>query len=247
MMKRALGFGGVDDFFDDVFEITSLSKLLKPFLFFGFTEGIKQGQKQGDIEIEDVFTESVKHALTQKSFEKASVVVGTTKKQLQKEFAEAFENGEGIDQLARRINKLYGAKMGYRAKLIARTELTGVINDGTLQTLIAEGYRRKEWSTVLDTRERESHHNANGQTVGSFETFKVGNSYGQAPGDSNMAIEETANCRCTVLGAGLPQDRKRKLNMIFLRVHGALEKKLVLQLRREFERQRRRILSHFPS
>lgn len=233
------------DIFNTDFEIESLSKVLKPFLFYGFRKGIEQGQQT--VSESDVFTESVKKALTEKSMQHASLVIGTTKDQLQKQFTEAFENGEGIQDVARRINALYGKTMGPRSKLIARTELTGVINDGTLRTLVKEGYTQKEWSTAMDGRERETHAAANGQVVGIYETFTIGSSRGQAPGDPDMDVSEIANCRCTLVGAGVPEDRKRKLNESFLRIHGSLEKKLVVQLHHEFDRQRRRVLSHFPT
>ncbi len=68
-----------------------------------------------------------------------------------------------------------------------------------------------------------------------------------APGSETLSAGEKINCRCTVVGVGVPEDRKAQLDKRFLRAHGALEGKFVVQLRRAFQEQRTRVLSHFPS
>src|SRR5262249_10631843 len=155
----------------------------------------------------------------------------------------SVDNGESVKQLAKRIDQLYGESSGYRSLRIARTELTGVINDGTVKTLDKEGFRQKEWSTVVDGRERETHAEADGQVVGIDDYFKVGGASAFAPGDPNLPPEELINCRCALVGGGVPEDRKRKLGEEFLRTHGALENRFVLSLRRAFSEQRDRVLS----
>jgi hypothetical protein len=204
-------------------------------------------QGDGEFSEDDLFTQAVRIALEQKSFDHAAIAIGTTKEALQVELAAAIEQGEGIQQLSKRIDKLFGQHEKVRNKLIARTELTDVINDGSTETLRREGYQNKEWSTVIDGRERASHAAADGQVVGIHQPFMVGGSSGMFPGDSTLPMSERANCRCAVVGAGLTFDRKHQLGRVFLRAHGALERDFVIHLRRAFRGQRDRVLSHFPS
>jgi uncharacterized protein with gpF-like domain len=204
-------------------------------------------QGHGNLTDEDIFTQAIRAALDAKAYDHAVIAIGTTKAALQAEFASAIEQGEGISQLAKRIDALFGREEKVRSKLIARTELTDVINYGSTETLRREGYQNKEWSTVIDGRERASHAAADGQVVGIQQTFMVGGSTAFFPGDSNLPIGERANCRCAVVGAGLPEDRKRRLGQVFLRSHGALEKDFVVSLRRAFLEQRDRVLSQLPS
>ena len=69
----------------------------------------------------------------------------------------AITEGQGINELAKAIDDQFDVDSRVRSKLIARTELTDSINDGTLRMLIREGYTQKEWSTVADGRERPTH------------------------------------------------------------------------------------------
>lgn len=196
---------------------------------------------------DDIFTVAVRQALREKAFTHAAKAIGTTKDLIQTEFFAALHNGESIQQLAQRIDTLFGKTTGYRSKLIARTELTGVINDGTVRTLTTEGFQEKKWSTVIDGRERPAHAEANGQTVSIHQPFIIGGSPGMYPGDPNLPISQTAQCRCTVVGAGVPVDRVKALGEEFLRLHGTLENRFVVYLRRAFSAQRDRILSTLPS
>lgn len=230
-------------------EEESLAKLLFPFLVAGFKKGIDQGLAQGgpNLTNEDIFTDSLKLALKMKSFSHAAQAIGTTTDQLQALIEKAATEGQSVDQLAKSIKDQFSFDTKVRPLRIARTELTDTINDGTTQALRKEGYREKQWSTVVDGRERETHAAADGQTVGMDEMFSIGGSSCRFPGDEALPPSERINCRCAIVAAGLPEDRIRKLGEMFLRTHGKLEHTLVIHLRREFLRQRNRVLAHFPS
>ena len=189
----------------------------------------------------------MKASLKSLSLKHATQAIGTTKDRLQSLINDALHEGQSVSQLAKAIRDDYVAIAPSRSQTIARTELTRVITNAKVRTLAEEGYTEKEWSTVVDGRQRETHQQANGQVVGINDYFHVGGSAAFAPGDEGLPPEESINCRCDVVGAGTPEDRKLHLGKLFLRVHGQLEKTLVVHLRREFERQRKRVLSHFPS
>jgi hypothetical protein len=59
----------------------------------------------------------------------------------------------------------------------------------------------KTWVTVGDNKVRQTHRDANGQTVNIREPFTVGNSMLQYPSDTSMGAElkEVINCRCSAV------------------------------------------------
>jgi SPP1 gp7 family putative phage head morphogenesis protein len=239
----------VDEVFDEEDAKRSLAAILFPFLLLGFQKGIDLALKQGPgtTRPEDIFTLGVRHTLQELSLKHAAQAVQTTKDQLASILKTAIDEGQSIPEVAKVINDQCSLDSRVRSVRIARTELTRVITDAKVRTLHAEGYTEKQWSTVIDGRERESHHAANGQVVAIDGMFRVGAYMAFAPGDETLPASESVNCRCDVVGAGVPEERRLELGRLFLRTHGALERRCVLSLRREFERQRRRVLSHFPS
>lgn len=250
-MRRALDSlpASADVIFDEEYEVEAFDKAMLPFRITGFRKGVEQGllQGAGTVAVDDVFTAFVFAQLKKKNLEHAALAVGTTKERLQELLKTAIEEGQSIDQLASAVRESFDNTSKVRSLRIARTELTDTINDGTEQTLRKEGYQTKEWSTVIDGRERETHHHANGQVVAMDGFFKVGGESCRYPGDDTLSAGERVNCRCVCLGSGLPEDRRRRLGVAFLRVHGALERQFVVHLRRAFLAQRERVLSHFPS
>lgn len=193
--------------------------------------------------MEDVFTVALKQTLRRKAFEHAALAVGTTQDQLREVLSKAITEGQGIPEIARGIRDAFDFNSKVRSIRIARTETTGVINDGTSQALWSEGYREKTWSTVIDGRERPDHAAADGQTVAIDVPFSIGGAAGMYPGDAMLPIGQIANCRCTLVGAGIPDERRRQIGERFLRTHNSLEHKFVLSLRKGFLAQRDRILS----
>ena len=66
------------------------------------------------------------------------------------------------------------------------------------------------------------------------------------PGDSFLSAKNRVNCRCSIVGAGLTEDRKQVIDQRFIRTQSALENRFVVQLRIAFREQRDRILSRLP-
>ena len=216
----------------------------------GFIKGV--GLQAITKKPDEIFTPAVQLAIKARSLEHASLAVNTTQEQLQRDLDISETEGFSIGQVSKEIDTLYGESMGYRSTRIARTELTNVINDGALRTLHAEGWTKKEWRTVLDGRSRKSHQAMNGIVVDVLSPFHIpdyggGGGTCQAPAATSLPAGELINCRCTIVGAGVPVERKKELDKMFIRLHGMLEKNFVVQLRRAFQEQRNRVLSHFPS
>lgn len=243
----------IEEIFDEAKETEALSKTLYPFVVTGFQKGVEQGKKQTGRAVEDEFDAQVIRRLKKKSLFHAALAVGTTKEELQKLLGKAVTEGQSIQQLAKAINDYFDLQSKMRSVRIARTEMTDTINDGTLHAIQREGYAQKEWSTVIDGRQRDGedgnfdHESADGQIVNINEPFIVSGEIARHPGDDSLSPGNRINCRCAVLAAGLSDDRKRAFGKLFLRTHGAMERRLMVSLVQEFGREKRCVLSHFPS
>lgn len=99
-----------------------------------------------------------------------------------------------------------GRKVGFswaRAELIARTELTQVENTARVAGFDTTGVETLEWVAYSDGRSGDRHHERmDGKTWRRGDRIKtpLGNRV-LYPGDPTAPIEETANCRCTVVPA----------------------------------------------
>lgn len=89
-----------------------------------------------------------------------------------------------------------------RATVIGENTANFTGNYGEWIQAIREGKTKKTWHGMLDQRERETHINAEGQTVNILDPFIVGTSKLMFPGDMEtfgVDINEIANCRCHVI------------------------------------------------
>lgn len=119
-------------------------------------------------------------------------IAATTRDAIADALSAGIEAGEGSLDIARRIQDLPAFDRD-RARLVARTETTRVMNGAPTEALKAreaETGRRyqKTWSAVLDDRVRDEHADMNGETVPIGATFSNGLEYPSEP-----------NCRCVLL------------------------------------------------
>ena len=110
-------------------------------------------------------------------------------------------------------------KWNTRAARIARTETHRLINAGTMQAArdeqaISGETLRKSWVCTWDSRTRDDHFRADGQTVPIDGKFMIGGYEADYPGDPNLPAHLSTNCRCThvILGEGeeLPDNSDRQ-------------------------------------
>jgi SPP1 gp7 family putative phage head morphogenesis protein len=122
----------------------------------------------------------------------------TTWFRLRISLAEGIDAGESTEELARRVEGVMADRIASSAETIARTEVNGASNGGTLlawnQTDVVKG---KTWLAALDERTRETHVQAHGQEVALDADFQVGDGAGPAPGQIGLP-EEDINCRCAM-------------------------------------------------
>lgn len=152
----------------------------------------------------DVTDPNVARFLERRAQRFAVEVNDTTWKALKATLTEGLAAGEGIDVLKERVSAVMADRIRSSAEVIARTEVIGAYNGGTL-----EGWRQsgvvqgKEWLAALDDRTRETHVEAHGQIVALDADFRVGDGQGPAPGQIGVA-DEDIQCRCSMLAVLAP-------------------------------------------
>lgn len=128
----------------------------------------------------------------------AQRVNDTTWMALKASLDEGIKAGENIPQLEERVQSVMADRIKSTPETIARTEVIGAMNGGTLEAWRqSDVVRTKSWLAALDERTRETHVLAHGQTVALDEDFVVGTGRGPAPGQMGVA-EEDINCRCSM-------------------------------------------------
>lgn len=126
-------------------------------------------------------------------------VTETTREQIVRAVRKGYQDGLGQRGVASMILDVVPQLAAYRADTIARTETHGAANYGSQEAAKATGVpMKKEWLASYDDRTRDTHREANGQTVGMDDTFRVGDSDLQFPGDPAGSAEEVINCRCSL-------------------------------------------------
>lgn len=135
----------------------------------------------------------------------------TTRQEVIRAIARGYIDGLGQDDIADGIMEAAPQISETRAKTIARTEVHGAANYGSLQAAKQAGVSvKKEWLSAQDKRTRTfsegdefDHLNFDGTTVGMDETFAFTSRNGirdalQYPGDPEGEAGNVINCRCTL-------------------------------------------------
>jgi HK97 family phage portal protein len=122
----------------------------------------------------------------------------TTYDAIKQQLAAGEQAGESLDEIVKRIKGVFEYADTTRAKTIARTEVISSSNGASYEAAKQSNVvAKKQWLTAADDRVRETHENAEGQKRDLDDSYTVGSSSLQYPGDPGAAGEETINCRCT--------------------------------------------------
>ncbi len=152
----------------------------------------------------DLLNENVIDFINEKAIAFADEVNATTTTKLRKQFEEAIQAGEGIDLIQLRIEDVFKDTIrgtASRARMIARTEMTGIYNGSSKLAYqqhddVVEGV---EWLSSRDARVRATHRAADGQVRDLNQPFLVGSSLLRYPGDPQGSAAEVIRCRCVLL------------------------------------------------
>lgn len=143
----------------------------------------------------------VRRFIARRAKQLAGQVTDTTYAAIRDALAVGAEQGEGIPKLAGRVRHVFDVATQARARTIARTEVISAYNGATevaAAGLDDDVIGGKEWIATRDSRTREHHRDADGQTVGRDEAFRVGGHDLRYPGDPSAPAGEVVNCRCTI-------------------------------------------------
>lgn len=118
----------------------------------------------------------------------------------------AYQAGESVDGAIARVAEALDvagedpSKIGARAERIARTELSGLMNEVSYTQMDESGVvTAKQWYSVGDGRTRSSHQALNGVKVGFTEKFSVNGHLADGPHDASLPASELVNCRCRLI------------------------------------------------
>jgi len=155
--------------------------------------------------------EAMKYLAREVIRERIGGVVMSTRANIIRAIARGFVEGLGQDEIADMIMEQAPQVSESRAKTIARTEVHGAANYGSLQAAKKAGVSvQKEWISAQDLRTRSieagdewDHLNYDGTTAGMDEVFSFQSASGQRdslqyPGDPSGAGGNVINCRCTM-------------------------------------------------
>lgn len=115
---------------------------------------------------------------------------------------EGITEGLSVSQTANRIGERMMQWAPWQAQRQAQTDLVALANGASLESakvLGEDGPAFKTWLTAGDENVRDSHVDADGQTVKIDEPFSVGGFPLDHPGDFLGPDSEVINCRCTLI------------------------------------------------
>ncbi len=152
----------------------------------------------------DVSNPRVTRFLHQYGLSRAKDVIGSNRDEVKKALIQGVDNGESIEDLKKRIQKVFipYTDEGYKATRIARTEVIGASNQGAVEAYKQSGIKvKKAWLAQPDAR--DTHIEASmvyneDNAIDVNKDFQVGGGQGNAPGQIGLA-EEDINCRCSVI------------------------------------------------
>jgi hypothetical protein len=144
----------------------------------------------------NIFVEAAVRWLKQNGAERVAGITDTSRDQIRNQIRIGVEKGETRTQIAQRISYHRRSITPGRAQVIARTEVHGAANYGSLIAAAEERVPMvKIWVAMGGAR--PTHAAAAGQVRELSEPFQVGGALLDHPGAAGPAAE-TVNCRCSM-------------------------------------------------
>ncbi len=128
----------------------------------------------------------------------------TTRRLVEAVVNEGISKGKSQEAIADDIRAIFSKAVSQRAKLIASNMIVFGVNEGQMIEASKSGFQYKVWLSRQDEKVRMSHTTADGQARPLYDAFSVSGHAMMHPGALTAPIEETANCRCTMLFTNEP-------------------------------------------
>lgn len=197
--------------FDDAAADQAMIKALNPTLIdLSQTQGGLALVFAGDDKNEFHMTSNVLAHIEQGTQRMASKFNDDTLTKLNQELAQGVQNGEGLGELKKRVDKVYDGVEGYRAERVARTETLKASNAASVEAYRQTGFvTGKAW--VVNPNACPQCIEFEGKTIGLDDAFLgLGESYSVTGSDGETTsytnsyddVEEPPlhpNCECTVI------------------------------------------------
>jgi len=123
----------------------------------------------------------------------------TSYKKIQALLNEAYDGGWTITELEKQLRKTFKQFSKTRSVLIARTEMSGVVNGGTFQGRKQAGIEKHQWLSTRAANTRDTHIHVDGEIVEVGKPFTRLSWPMLYPGDPSGPASEVCNCRCTTI------------------------------------------------
>lgn len=148
-----------------------------------------------------LFTDAMREMLEDQGAQLVKNANNTTKRHIAAELKIGTGAGEGVDQIAKRIEGVFRVRSKVHARTIARTEILKASQTAQLAGFESSGVvERKAWNTNRDPEVRDAHAFAEGQSRELDGFFDLGGELADAPGigagGSALSAGNSINCRC---------------------------------------------------
>lgn len=149
--------------------------------------------------------------MIQKAIERRQIqgskVNETTQEDLKKIIADSFETGDTTSQMGDRIASWYNdnciGENSARPMAAARTQTSGIVNEGRMMAAEEVGGLKKAWLHGNPAEARDSHLEAQRRYLDNpiplDQKFKVGPYECDQPGSTELPVGEVVNCTCMVI------------------------------------------------
>lgn len=166
------------------------------------TTGVMLAMQETDSVIDfNLFNPNILRAVEQRVLFFSDKVNSSTVNLLSEAIKAGVAGGETMDDIARRIDRIFQYSEDFRSMRTAQTEVVGAMNNGQLMLYTEVGFEAKEWLTARDEKVRESHQALEGKVIelNKYFTTGLGNNL-LYPGDRSTGAppEDLINCRCTI-------------------------------------------------
>ncbi len=129
-------------------------------------------------------------------------ITQTTYDALKESLLQGYKAGEGITELMDRVSHERDIAKNFRTENIARTEMTGALNGGSMLGYAQAEVPYKGWLATIDERTRISHLDAQTKYLSApipmDQNFVLAGGSGPCPGMIDSAAE-SCMCRCSIL------------------------------------------------
>lgn len=187
----------LDEIFHETVEIKLAKETMLPILDSLMKEAAEDSKEIAGSDWEFNDTPEINGWLDKKTSIFAEQITDTTFKELKKQFSLSLDEGESRLQLIKRIEDTYANISKSRAETIARTEVHGVTQFGTMQ-----GYKQADlpikiwvWAPGTKGGVRDDHQAMDGEEVPIGDSFSNGLEF---PGQPSGGASETINCQCFI-------------------------------------------------